>query len=54
MSFSRKIIFIIAIPLLLDLVFLAALIVADLRSARYSLWQSRSTEAILATTDWPA
>ncbi len=51
MSFSRKIIFIVAIPLLLDLVFLAALIAADRRSARYRLWQSSSTEAILATTE---
>jgi len=49
-SLSRKIIVILAVPLLLELVFLVALIDADRRSARYRLWQSRSTEAILATT----
>ena len=49
-SLSRKITIILAVPLLFELVFLAALIEADRRSARYRLWQSRSTEAILATT----
>jgi signal transduction histidine kinase len=49
-SLSRKIIVILAVPLLFELVFLAALVDADLRSARYRIWQSRSTEAILATT----
>ena len=49
-SLSRKIIAILAVPLLLEMIFLGALIDADRRSARYRLWQGRSTEAILATT----
>lgn len=49
-SLSRKIIVLLAVPLLFELVFLAALIDADRRSARYRLWQGRSTEAILSTT----
>lgn len=50
MSLSRKIIVILAVPLLFELLSLAALIDADRRSARYRLWQGRSSDAILATT----
>jgi signal transduction histidine kinase len=49
MSLSRKIVVILAVPLLFELIFLVGLIGADRRSARYRLWQSRSTEAIFDT-----
>src|SRR5258708_40049378 len=50
MSLSRKIVLILILPLFVEIIFLAALIAADRRSARYRLWQGSSTEAILATT----
>jgi signal transduction histidine kinase len=50
MSLSRKILVVLAVPLLFEVVFLVALISADRRYAMNRLWQSRSTEVVLETT----